>query len=273
MIDSTTTGERSARGGARWLDFRARSVAGVWMRHFIAFRRGWMIETTGVILEPVMVLAALAFGIGGLVGEVNNEISYAVFVAPGVVIGNAMFHSLFECSWGAFRRLQTNRIYDSILAAPVSMFELAMGEIVWGATRSLMTTVAVMVFAVAFGLLESPLGILMLAVGFATGLMFGAVGLVFAAVAPTTHALMLVFTVFATPLFFFTGAFFPIETLPDWLEPFAWALPLAHPIHISRGLATGDLSVTHLYSLAYMIVVTIAFFPVATYLLKRRLLV
>lgn len=257
-------------------DFRLRGVVGVWLRHYTAFKGGWMIEMTGILLEPVFILAAVAFGIGKLVGEVETDddgIRYAVFVAPGIVVGNAMWHSLFECSWGAFRRLQTNRIYDSILAAPVSMRELAMGEIGWGATRAFMTTVAVLAFAAATGLVESPWAIGIILAGVLTGFMFGAFGLIAAALAPSTHMLTLVFTMVATPLFFFSGTFFPISTLPTLVQPFAWALPLTHPVRIARAFATGDLYLSLLWSLLYIIVATAIFFPLATRLLRRRLLV
>jgi len=265
----------SRRDSGRF-DFRLRGVVGVWLGHYTAFKGGWMIEMTGIILEPVFILAAVAFGIGELVGEVQTRddgVSYAVFVAPGIVIGNAMWHSLFECSWGAFRRLQTNRIYDSILAAPVSMRELVLGEITWGATRALMTTAAVLAFATATGLVESPWAIGILGVGLLTGFMFGGFGLIAAAIAPSTHMLTLVFTMVATPLFFFSGTFFPVSTLPPWAQPLAWALPLSHPVRIARALAVGELYMALLWSLLYLIVATLIFFPIAVKLLSRRLLI
>ncbi len=264
------------RQAQRRFDFRLRGVVGVWLRHYTAFKAGWMVEMTGILLEPAFILAAVALGIGKLVGELendNNEISYAVFVTPGIVVGNAMWHSLFECSWGAFRRLQTNRIYDSILAAPVSMRELVMGEIGWGATRALMTTIAVLAFAAITGLVESPWAIGIVLIGILTGLMFGGFGLMAAAIAPSTHMLTLVFTMVGTPLFFFSGTFFPISTLPTWMQPVAWALPLTHPVRIARGFATGDLYLSLLWSLLYIVVATAIFFPLANRLLRRRLLV
>jgi lipooligosaccharide transport system permease protein len=265
--------ERRATGR---VDFRTRGVVGVWLRHYTAFKGGWMVEMTGIILEPVFILAAVAFGIGKLVGDVeirDGGVGYAVFVAPGIVVGNAMWHALFECSWGAYRRLQTNRIYDSILAAPVSMRELALGEITWGATRALMTTAAVLAFATVTGLVESPWAVGILGIGLLTGFMFGGFGLIAAAIAPSTHMLTLVFTMVGTPLFFFSGTFFPISTLPIWVQPIAWALPLTHPVRIARALSTGDLHMGLLWSLLYLIVAALVFYPIATRLLRRRLLV
>lgn len=254
-------------------DFRFANVAGVWLRHFTAFKRGYLIETTAILVEPVLILLAVGYGVGRLVGQLSDDVSYAEFVAPGIVVGNAMWHALFECSWGAYRRMQIHRIYESLLTAPVSMRELAAGEIAWGTTRAVMTTVAVLGVAAGLGLIGSPAGLGVILVGAMTGLMFGSLGLVFASLAPTTHSLTLVFTLVGTPLFFFSGAFFPIDSLPSYLQPVAWALPLSPAVQAARGFATGSVGVPELLALAYLAGLTLLFYPLATYLLRRRLVV
>ncbi|MEN8184568.1 MAG: ABC transporter permease [Myxococcota bacterium] len=103
------------------------------------------------------------------------------------------------------------------------------------------------------------------------GFEFGAVGLCFAAASPTLPTLTLVFTVVATPLFFFSGSFFPIEVLPAALQPVAWAAPLTPGVHVARGFATGSWDRSHLISAAYLLVLAVAFFPLAVTLLRRRL--
>jgi lipooligosaccharide transport system permease protein len=180
---------------------------------------------------------------------------------------------LFECSWGAYRRMETHRIYESVLTAPVTVGELALGEIGWGATRAVMTAAAVLAFAAALGLVGAPWGVGVVVVGVFIGLIFGGMGLIFAALAPSTHAFTLVFTVVATPLYFFSGSFFPIESLPGYLQPVSWALPLTPAVHISRAFTTGEFNATHLYAALYMLALAGAFYPLAVRLLKRRLLV
>ena len=254
------------------LSFRWHNVAGIWIRQALAFRRSWVVESTAVVVEPVIVLGAIGFGLGRFVGEFEEGVSFAEFVAPGIIAGNAMFHSIFEGSWGVYRRMETHRIYDAILTAPVAMRELVAGEMAWGATRSLMTGVAVAVFAAALGLIDSPWAIGIVAVAVLTGLVFAGMGMVFAALTPSQHALVLVFTLVSTPMFFFSGAFFPIGTLPDWIEPLAWALPLTEAVHLARGLTTGNVGVTHLYDALYLLGLSAVFYPLAIFLLRRRLL-
>lgn len=259
-------------GGLPIVDFRIRNVVGVWIRHYTAFRHVWLVESTAILIEPLFVLLAVGFGIGQFVEDIADDLSYREFVTPGIIMGNAMFHALFEGSWGAYQRLKTHRIYDTILTAPVNMSELAAGEIIWGATRALMTTSAVLAAAAALGLVSSPWVVLVPFAGVLTGLVFAGIGLMFAAVAPSTHSLMLVFTMVATPLFFGSGAFFPIDTLPGWLEPAAWALPLTPAVHVARGMAVGTLGASEVFAVLYMLGLAAIFYPVAVLLLRRRLI-
>lgn len=251
---------------------RLRSVNAIWWRHVLALSRVWRVAITWFAVEPVIVLLAVALGIGRLVGDVEAYGSYPLFVAPGIVVGTAMFHAIFECSWSAFQRIQQN-VYETILTAPVTVAEIVLAELAFAVTRALISTLAVAGFAALFGWVPwvSLPALLLVSVG--VGVVFGGIGLLFAALSPTVHALSLVFTLVATPLFFFSGAFFPIEVLPDWLEPVAWAAPLTPLVHLGRGVAMGTLEVSHLWAVTYVVVLGAALFPLGVTLLKRRLLV
>jgi lipooligosaccharide transport system permease protein len=104
------------------------------------------------------------------------------------------------------------------------------------------------------------------------GITFGALGFLFSAVAPHATFLTLVFTLVASPMFFFSGSFFPISILPDWVEPVAWFMPLTSGVHIARGFAVGSLDISHLWASLYMIALTAFIWPLAIFLLRRRLI-
>jgi lipooligosaccharide transport system permease protein len=250
---------------------RWRSVSAVWWRHVLALARVWRVAITWFVVEPVVVLLAVALGIGRLVGDVGAYGSYAVFVAPGIVVGTAMFHAIFECSWSAFQRIQQS-VYDTILTAPVTVTEVVLAELGFAITRALISTLAVAGFAALFGWIPWLSLPALLAVAVGVGLVFGGIGLLFAALSPTVHALSLVFTLVATPLFFFSGAFFPIDVLPDWLQPVAWAAPLTPLVHLGRGFVLGALDASHALAAAYAAALAVALFPLAVVLLRRRLL-
>jgi lipooligosaccharide transport system permease protein len=251
----------------RW---RWRSVTGVWRRHALALLRIWRTAVTWFLIEPAVVLLAMGMGVGRLVGTIPGHGSYAAFVTPGLVIGMGMFHALFECGWGCFHRIREG-VLETMQTTPSTIAELAAGEVVWGGTRAAISTLAVGGFAVALGWL--PLAALpgLLLVSVLVGLEFGAIGLCFAAASPTISTLTLVFTLVATPLFFFSGSFFPIEVLPAPLRPLAWAAPLTPGVHLARGIAQSGFDAAHLASAAYLLVLAGAFFPLSVALLRRRL--
>ncbi len=226
---------------------RLRSVVGVWWRHVLALARVWRVALTWFAVEPAIVLLAAALGIGRLVGDMAGYGSYPAFVAPGIVVGTAMFHAIFECSWSVFQRIQQS-VYETILTAPVTVAEIVLAELAFAVTRALLSTLAVGGMAAAFGWVPWLSLPALLAVSVGVGLVFGGIGLLFAALAPSVHALSLVFTLVATPLYFFSGAFFPIAVLPQWIQPLAWAAPLTPLVHLGRGVAMGALDCSHLIS-------------------------
>ena len=135
-----------------------------------------------------------------------------------------------------------------------------------------MTTVAVAIFAVALGWLDHWMAIGILIPAVLSGVVFGAMGFFFAATAPYTGCLSLVFTLVATPLYFFSGTFFPISVLPGWVQPIAWAAPLTPAVHLARGFATNTLEWSHLWSTLYLFALIAVQWPIAVWLMRRRLI-
>ena len=261
----------AASASVRAPSTRLRGITGVWWRHAVALTRVWKVAFTWFFVEPALVLLAMGMGVGRLVGTLPEHGSYAAFVTPGLIVGMAMFHAIFECAWGAFQRIQQH-VMETMLTTPTTVAELAAGEVLWGGTRAAISTLAIGGLAVLLGWLPVSgfPGVMLAAV--LVGLEFGAVGLCFAAGSPTLPVLTLVFTVVATPLFFFSGSFFPIEVLPGFMQPVAWVAPLTPGVHIARGFAQGALDTTHLAAAAYQLFLSLAFYPLAVVLLRRRLI-
>lgn len=249
---------------------RRRSLLAVCHRHSIALLRTWKVALTWFLIEPAVVLIAMGSGVGGLIETLPGHGSYAEFVTPGIIIGMAMFHALFECAWGCFNRLQAGTL-ETQQTGPATVTELAAGEMLWGGARALLSTVAIGGLAALLGWLPWTALPGVLLVSAVVGLQFGAIGLCFAAASPTLSTLTLVFTVLATPLFFFSGSFFPIETLPAVLQPLAWAAPLSPGVHLARGFASGAWDGGHLLAAAYLLLFSLGMFPLAVKLLRRRL--
>ncbi|MCR9091266.1 ABC transporter permease [Algiphilus sp.] len=251
-------------------EFRLRSVAGVVERHRVATLRTWKVALTWFLIEPAFVLVAMGSGVGQLVVEIPGHGPYSHFVTPGIIIGMVMFHALFDSAWGVFNRIQQGA-FETQLTAPVTVTELAAGEALWGGIRGVISTLAIGGLAILLGWFPLSALPVTLLVSFVVGVQFGVVGLCSASASPSMSALTLVFTVMATPLFFFSGSFFPLEVLPDWIEPLAWIAPLTPGVHLARGLAEHSLDISHALSALYLVTFTVLLFPLAARMLRSRL--
>lgn len=248
---------------------RLRSITGIWLRHALVLRRNLLTSLSWYFVEPFVILVAIGVGVGTLVNDVAG-LPYARFITPGVIVGSAMFHAIFECAWGGFMRIQKG-VYETTLTAPVSTREVALGDLSWSMTRTVVTAVCIGTVAAAFGWIDNVSGVGVLLPAALVGVQFGALGLVFAALSPNVHILSLTFTVVASPLYFLSGAFFPVSSMPDWVEPLAWAAPLTPSVHLARGFVTGDLGVSHLFAGLYVVAWIVVLVPIAVTLLHRRL--
>ena len=244
----------------------------VWARHRDAFVKNWTTEVGGMVVEPVLLLVAIGYGLGQFVGEVEGGVGYAEFVAPGFVASYAMFHSLLEAGYGAFLRMSMHRIYDNVLTTPVGVSDLVMGECLWGGTRAAMSSAAVLSVAAALGLVSSPWALLVIPAGFLTGLAFYGLGLCYTSVAPSIASVNNLVSIFALPMFYVSGVFFPLSALPKAVQVLAWALPLTPSAYLIRGLFMGELNPTHLLAVLELAAYATVFTFLAVRLVRRRLL-
>ena len=158
----------------------------VWQRNRDVFFKLWHTEVPGFFAEPVLILLAMGVGLGTYVVLGG---SYLEFIAPGILAAYAMFSSASECTYGSFVRMKYQRTFEAIIATPVNMEDVVAGEIFWGATRSLLTTLAILIVIAAFGLVHSPWALLTIPISVLAGLMFSSIALVVTSVAPTIRAI------------------------------------------------------------------------------------
>ena len=248
-----------------WRGFR------VWQRNRDSFLRSWKVEIGGVAIEPFIVLLAIGFGLGAYV-ESFGDLTYAQFVAPGIVASYAMFHATFDSTYGAYLRMETHHIYDAMLFTPLSPEDIVLGEVLWGATRSVATAVAVLGAALIFGLVGSPLAVLAIPSAYLIGLTFASISMVLTATATTIGAMNNFFTLFITPMFFFSAVFFPLERLPEGVQKAAWALPLTPAVALVRALITGDTSWAMVLWAAELLAFTLVALYIASSFMRRRLI-
>jgi len=150
-----------------------------------------------------------------------------------------MFAAIYECTYGTYVRMTYQKTFDAILATPVNLDDLVLGELMWGATKSLLYGAIIILVISLFGLVESPLIVLVIPVLFITGLIFSEISLIFTAIIPGIDSYNYFYTLFMTPMFLFSGIFFPLNNLSPVVAKIAFFTPLYLLVDICRGLASG----------------------------------
>lgn len=161
----------------------------------------------------------LAFGVGlsALVGDIQykgNEISYVRFIAPALIAINIMYNAFFENTYGSFVRMYYQKTFDAMMATPLSVEEIITGEIIWGATKSVIATAIMMAVISLFGLIRYPQGLLIIPLALLGGIAFGSVGMFITGITTHIELFNLPIFLFITPMFLFSGTFFRLKIFP-----------------------------------------------------------
>ncbi len=243
----------------------------VWRRNFDVFMKTYKTNFIPPLVEPLLYLVGMGYGLGGFVRP-QEGLRYIVFIAPALTAVSMMYSSFFECTYASFVRMYYQKTFDAIIATPVSLEEVIAGEILWGATKSLINSTIVLAVVIAFGLVSSPWFLLIPPLSFLVGILFASIAMCFTAVTPNMDSFNYPAFLYITPMFILSGTFFTITGLPSGVQLFAKILfPLTHAVNLARGLAIGHLHSAMLISLAWILIATPLFFVFAVNLMKRRL--
>ena len=247
-------------------------LSSVWYRHMRVYTRNLISNGLPPFLEPIIFLLGIGLGLGRYIAEMEG-VPYLVFLAAALPSTSAMFTSAYECTFGTYVRLEFQKAYDGMVAAPVTVGDLFVGEILWAGTKGLFFSACVVLVMALAGALPMPAGLVAVPIGFLTGTMFGALSLVVAAFVRNINHFNFYFTGFLSPMFFFAGTVFPLASLPRALRPFAELMPLTHSVRLTRSLLTGRPSAVLLADLAFLVVVTVGAGWYAIRRLRMRIVV
>ena len=246
----------------------------VWQRNLIVYAKIWKIVFIPPLLEPIFYLVAFGVGLGVLVGSMHYkgaDISYVQFIAPALLAINIMQNAFLETTYNSFVRMYFQKTFDGMMATPLSLEEVMIGEIIWAATKSLIATMIMQGVISFFGLIRYPEGLLILPLAFLGGLAFGSIGLLITAMVKGIEMFNLPVFLLITPMFLFSGTFFPLKNLPVWAQKIAALLPLTHLTRLVRGLSLDIVDAGLLWSLLYLLLFSAVFFPLSIYVMRKRL--
>ena len=242
----------------------------VWQRHFTVYTKLYKSSFALNFVEPVLYLAALGLGLGAFVKEIDG-VPYINFIAPGIIASSAMFAAIYECTYGTYVRMTYQKTFDAILATPVNIDDLVTGELMWGASKSLLYGSTIIIVISAFGLVKSPLILLVLPVLFISGLIFAEISVIFTAVVPGIDSFNYFYTLLMTPMFLFSGIFFPLDNLPKVVSKIAFFTPLYHLVNICRSLAQGNFKNVQ-WDILWVFVVVAVLAPYPFRLMRKRII-
>lgn len=245
----------------------------VWQRNWDVFVRTFRVNFLPPLLEPLLYLLSLGYGLGVFVTQIDG-VSYPRFIAPALLAVSIMNAGFFETTYSSYVRMYFQKTFDAIIATPLSIEEVITGEILWGATRSFINASIMLPVLILFGVVDLPLSLAILPFAFLAGFLFAAIGMCFTALTPNIETLNLPTFLFITPMFLFSGTFFPLSILPVPLQLIAnAALPLTHAVRITRMITLSQVTPEILLSLAWIAAVAAVTFVLAVNLMKKRLVV
>lgn len=215
--------------------------------------------------NPLLYLLAMGLGLGSLVSanlgpEAVDGVSYLAFVAPALLCTAAVTVASEEFTYPIMLGFKWNPTFYGINASPISPGQIIDGVLIAVLARLLGTSIVYYAFMVIFGAVPSPWGWVSILVGTLGGLAFGAPIMAYVAtLEQDTGQIAMLMRFVLLPMTLFSGTFFPLANMPEYLQWIGWISPLWHSTELSRVFTYGMseplwLSIVHvLYLLALFV--------------------
>jgi lipooligosaccharide transport system permease protein len=243
----------------------------------VQFKRTWRGTWASTVLTPLGFLAAMGLGLGSIVdngagASTLGGVSYLDFIAPGLLAASIMQQATFESSYPVLGAIKWAKQYHAQLATPLRVRDALTGHLLWVAVRLAISAAVFLVVMALFSTFHSWWAVLCLPAAVLTGMAFVPGVFAYAATLETDSGFALLFRFIIMPMFLFSGTFFPVSQLPDWLEPVAYIVPLWHGVDLCRDLALGTVSfLPSLGHVAYLLLWVAGGYVVAMRTFSKRL--
>ena len=268
-------GSRGAPPLAQGLTGAIAGAARVLQRNLLVYRRTWRGSLFGSFLTPLLYLTAMGIGLSQLMARGGTDllggVPYLDFLGPGILASSCMQTASFESTYPIMGKISWRRNYEAILATPIEVHHLLIGELSWIAFRLTTMASVFMIVLTLFGIPRSPLALLAIPAAVLTGVAFAAPIIAFSATRHNDSGFAALFRFIINPLFLFSGTFFPVSQLPDAVEWVAAATPLYHGVALVRGAVLDNMPSNWPLHVAYLVVWVAITGYIAYRLLRRRL--
>lgn len=244
----------------------------VWRRNVLVWRKLIVPSLLFNFGEPFVYLLGLGLGLGLFIGEMSG-LPYLTFLASGIIASSAMNTASFEGMYSVYTRLVPQRTYDSMLATPIDVDDIIAGEMLWCATKAAIASSAILLVAALLGAVQQASAILAVPAAFLIGLSFAGPAIVMSAFSKSYDFFNYYFTLVLTPMFMLCGVFYPITSLPVWLQNAVQVLPLTHAVALVRPLAAGQEAGQPLVHILVLLAYALVCYYLAVVLVRKRLIV
>jgi lipooligosaccharide transport system permease protein len=243
----------------------------VWSRNFLYFRKTWTVSLFWILLEPLMYLGAIGYGLGTFVSNIQGH-SYVDFFFPGLLCSTGMMVTFFEGTYGSFTKLTHQHTYSTIMLTRIGPEEIAFGELLWSSSKGYMSVCGVALVAAMFGLIDTWRILPVLLVLLVTCWVFSGIAMFVTSVAKNYDSFIYATSGFIIPMSLLSGTYFPIDQLPAGLKYLTYLLPLTHAVQAVRGLLHQGWSVAIAVHILVLLLFGLAFMNIAIYRIRGRLL-
>ncbi len=247
----------------------SRAWVHVWVRNFTVYVRGWKTNFLPPFVQPVSLLLIMGLGVGHYVGEIDG-MPYLVFVTAGILVTESMLRAAFECTYSSFYRMRYQNTFEAIISTPVTPYEVAFGEVMWGATKSLISSFVLFVVMFMIGVFHHAAALAAFPVIVVGGINFAALSLIVASRAREFEDFQFFFAVLF-PMIFLCGTYFPLDRLPAAMQGVLWVVPLTAAVDVIRAIVSGAGTAHFAWKLLYLFLTTFVLVEIALRSLARRL--
>lgn len=239
-----------------------RRSAAVWLHEFYSWRRYYKSSILLNFGEPILNLVALGWGLGAYIAGLGDQ-SFLHFIGPGLLAVAAMNSVTYDTCYEGFDRLNRTGLFTAMTSTSLEADELVGGYVLWEVTRSLLYGGIFFVVLALFGIVQSVTALAVVFSLILSGVLFSLAGLIVVAKAKTYEHLFYYFSLVITPMFLFSGVFFPVERLPGALQWVVHCVPLYHLVQMNRALVSGQVDASLLVHVGILVVMitVLALFP------------
>jgi lipooligosaccharide transport system permease protein len=251
----------------------SRRSARLVQRNALVYRRGWFFILTG-FFEPFFYLLSIGVGLGHLVGDLRlagRRVTYVQFVAPGMLATAVMNGTIFDSTYGVFHKLKIYKLYEAVLATPLGVGDVALGEIGTAVLRGSIYAAAFLAVMGTLGLALSPWLVACLPAAVLAGFAFAGVGMAATSFMKSFQDFDYIYLA-TLPLFLFSGTFYPLTVYPGWLQAVVICSPLYQAVALLRALDVGQLGPLLVVHAGYLLILALGGLAVTSRRLGRLIL-